>query len=108
MGSVRFLSVVCLVLAGCASASAQNFVFSSCASGVIFRASIGSVTLLNGPTPDGAGGRQYTYTIMGSYSLTRGQSIQVSSGLGTVGISYTTNATLPIGPITGFLLEAPN
>src|SRR5213594_4375788 len=89
MGPVRFLSVVCVVLAGGASASAQNFVFSSCASGVIFRASIGSVTLLNGPTPDGAGGRQYTYIVTGSYSLTRGQSVQVSSGLGTVSISYT-------------------
>jgi RHS repeat-associated protein len=110
MGRARALSAVCLVLTGAASASAQNYVFSSCSSGVTFRASIGSITSATGPTPDGAGGRHFTYIVTGSYSLTRGQSIQVSSGLGTVSISYTASPALtgPIGPFTTFILEAPN
>jgi hypothetical protein len=109
MGSARVLSAVCLGLVGAASASAQSYVFSSCGSGVTFRASITSVTSVSGPFPDGAGGRQFAYIVMGNYSLTRGQSTQVSSGLGSVSISYTASPALsPQGPITGFILEAPN
>jgi RHS repeat-associated protein len=110
MRTHRIIAAVCLILTGVASASAQNYVFSSCSSGVTFRVSIGSITRATGPTPDGAGGHQFTYIVTGNYSLTRGQSIQVSSGVGTVSIGFTASPALtgPIGPFTTFILEAPN
>jgi hypothetical protein len=75
----RFLSALCLAAAGVSAAVAQCYLFSSNATGVSLKVDITNVLSSIGPVNSG-GGRSYTYVFLGNYTLTNGQSVQVSAG----------------------------
>jgi hypothetical protein len=102
----RILFALCLVAAGTSAADAQCYEFWSSGSSVTLKVDIGTMLSVIGPIPNIQGGRSFTYAFTGNYTLTIGQSTQVSSGL--LGASTILYAGNPLFTTLSFLLGDPS
>ncbi|MBZ5592401.1 MAG: hypothetical protein LAP39_09205 [Acidobacteriia bacterium] len=102
----RFFSALCLAAATMSAAAAQCYQFSSSASGVTLKVDITSTVSKIGPISLGGGGRSITYVFIGNYTLTVGQSTQVSAGMG--GGSSILYSGTPLFTTVNFTLGDPN
>lgn len=86
----RFFCAFCLAAAGAATAGAQCYLFTSSTSNVSLEIQINTMLSQIGPINVG-GGYQYAYTFFGTYTLTVGNTTQVTTNqVGGVSYGYTT------------------
>ncbi len=86
----RFFCAVCLAAAGAATAGAQCYLFTSSTSNVSLQIQINTMLSQIGPLNVG-GGYQYSYTFLGTYTLTVGSTTQVTTNeVGGVSYGYQT------------------
>jgi len=87
----RLVCAVCLAAAGAGQASAQCYLFTSSSTNTSLQIQINSFLSQIGPINTTGGGYSYTYTFFGNYTLTVGNSTQVTTNqLGGVSLGYST------------------
>jgi len=87
----RFYPLVCLLFLGASTSSGQCYLFSSSKANASLQVQINTFLSKLGPIPLSGGGRSYSQTFLGTYTLKVGSSVQVSTNnLGGISAGYTT------------------